>query len=171
MKTLPLALALALALHLLTLPPTSQGVLEVPVQKKTKAFNEYFNFKQDTLSSSQPFGSSDYFIPIYIGTPPQYFTILLDTISTGIWVISALCPSDVVMCKYHRKYDRSRSKTYIREGQMMGYAHMVAELSIDTVTLGGGRVSNQTFAEAIQYTYNFCRRINKVHLYLYLHSL
>ena len=46
-----------------------------------------------------------------------------------------------------------RSSTYMRGGQMLGYGGMVAEVSYDTVSLGGVSVTGQSFEEVIQYNY------------------
>ena len=98
---------------------------------------------------------SNFYANVSIGTPPQNFSVLLKTVATGMWVPSAMCPIDIYdMCKDHRRYDRGLSSTYVREGQMFGYGGMVAELSYDTVTIGGQKVINQSFAEAFQYMYN-----------------
>ena len=154
-------LALLLALHLLNLPPANTGFLKVPMQRKTRTMQEYLNTAKQLQSSSKLYQSpvrvrnSDFFCEIKVGTPPQTFTVLLDTSATGIWIPSATCPTNVYdMCRNHRRYDRTRSITYVREGQMMGYGSMVAELSYDTVWIGGGNATMQSFAEVFQYKYN-----------------
>lgn len=99
--------------------------------------------------------SSDFFGWIQVGTPPQSFTVMLHCSPNNIWIPSALCPIDTYdVCKHHRRYDRHASFTYQPGGMNVGYLGMVAEGSVDTVTLGGLGVANQSFFEVFQYNYN-----------------
>ena len=165
------SLALLLCLLLLLVSPTSlasarAGVLRVPLHRTPKTLDEYLTHAgherqtRSTTSGSpwrQPVatGNSDYYAHVTVGTPPQSFTVLLKTDAGGMWIPSAMCPTQTYdVCKNHQRYQRDRSSTYVREGQAMGYGGMVAELSYDTVTLGGSSVTGQSFAEVFQYNYN-----------------
>lgn len=159
-----------LVLLLLLNASAHAGVHKVHIQRKPKNFEEYVSsagreaqaFSQMGLGLSPgPWNqdvetfSSDYCITVTIGTPPQPFSVLLRTNFEGMWVPSAMCPIETYdMCRDHRRYDRSKSTTYVREGQMFGFGHMYSELSYDTVGIAGQRVKGQSFAEAFQYAYN-----------------
>ena len=139
--------------------------LKLPVYSRDKSFaahltqasqeRDLFN-PQDTSSAPHKvplvFNSSSYVTNITIGTPPQTFTVLLNTLVTGIWVPSALCPVDKYnQCQNHRLYDQNASTTYMGLNQSAGLAGMTAEVSLDTVSLADMSVTNQSFAEVVEY--------------------
>ena len=162
--------ALALLLLLLVGLSASTRVHKVHIQRKPKTFRGYLDSaRQDALfhtkgkvgASASPWRqdvgtiNSDFFATITVGTPPQMFSVVLKTGTGGLWIPSAMCPTwRYDMCKDHRRYERDRSETYVREGQAMGYGGMVAELSYDTVGIAGQSVKGQSFAEVSQYYYN-----------------
>ena len=162
-----------LLLFLLWTPAlVTSSFIKIPVQERTKTLKEHLahvkaevhglNVARGLVKGPSPPYSlkvanmSTHFISnISVGSPPQNFTVLLKTGATGIWIPSSTCPTDVYdMCKHHSRYNRSLSKTYVREGQMIGSAGMVGEISKDKVSLGGASVLNQSFAEVFQYSYN-----------------
>ncbi|CAF1410249.1 unnamed protein product [Adineta steineri] len=91
-----------------------------------------------------------YFIgTICIGTPCQSFLIDFDTGSSDLWVPSSKCSSS---CSKFKKYTSSASTTYIANGNAFSISYGDGSgasgiFSIDTVTINGIAVRNQTFAE------------------------
>ena len=161
--------ALLLCLLLLLVSPTSlararAGVLRVPLQRRPKTLEEYLTHarhERQTALTSSPHRqavttiNSDYFITVTVGTPPQPFTVVIKMDANGMWIPSSMCPVDMYdMCRNHRRYRHDLSETYVRGGQMYGWGHMDAQLSYDTVSVGGASVTGQCFAEVIQYRYN-----------------
>ncbi|CAG2119877.1 unnamed protein product, partial [Medioppia subpectinata] len=93
--------------------------------------------------------NADYYGLIGLGTPPQPFRILFDTGSSDLWVPSPKCTS--CACIVHRKYYSSKSSTYIKNGTAFAIKYGTGSakgfLSTDTLTIGTGKVHNQTFAQ------------------------
>ncbi|MCJ1312005.1 Vacuolar protease A [Agyrium rufum] len=88
-----------------------------------------------------------------IGTPPQEFTIGLDTGSANLWVISSQCTQNG--CLAHKQYESSASKTYAKNGSHfeMAYGFDFVEtvagfISQDSATMGGLIWTAQDFGEA-----------------------
>lgn len=59
-------------------------------------------------------GDSDYVANISIGTPPQYFTVQVDTGSSNLWVPTTACTDPVVSpaCFYQSLYDNATSSSF-----------------------------------------------------------
>ncbi|KAK2506524.1 hypothetical protein MC885_005881 [Smutsia gigantea] len=83
-----------------------------------------------------------YFGKIYIGTPPQEFTVVFDTGSSDLWVPSVYCKSDA--CQNHHRFDPSKSSTFQTMGEPLSVQYsrgtMRGVMGFDTVTflLGSG---------------------------------
>jgi len=94
---------------------------------------------------------AQYYIDISVGTPAQNFRVVPDTGSSNLWVPSKKCKFTEVSCDIHRKYDSSKSKTYVANGEefKIQYGSGAAEgfLSEDVVSVAGLPVKNQVFAE------------------------
>lgn len=98
------------------------------------------------------FNSSHYVGKITVGTPPQTFAVLLNSMVAGLWIPSALCPVDrFKMCQDHAQYIRNASSTYVNINQVVGLNGMLANVSLDTVNLAGMAIGNQSFAEVSRY--------------------
>ncbi|XP_007076462.1 chymosin-like [Panthera tigris] len=78
-----------------------------------------------------------YFGKIYIGTPPQEFTVVFDTGSSDLWVPSVDCKS--YACKNHHRFDPSKSSTFQNLNEPLsiqyGTGSMQGFLGLDTVTV------------------------------------
>jgi len=92
---------------------------------------------------------------ITIGTPPQSFRVVMDTGSSNLWIPSAQCINiSQDGCVGKQQYFSERSNTYRPDTCQIlfipyGTGFMLGYLSNDTVGLGGLKVQNQEFGEAV----------------------
>ncbi|XP_051021552.1 chymosin-like [Acomys russatus] len=95
---------------------------------------------------------SEYFGTIYIGTPPQEFTVVFDTGSSELWVPSVYCRSRV--CQTHHRFDPSKSFTFQNLSKPLfvqyGTGRVEGFLGYDTVTVSDIVVSHQTVGLSTQ---------------------
>ncbi|XP_004390476.1 chymosin-like [Trichechus manatus latirostris] len=80
---------------------------------------------------------SQYFGKIYIGTPPQEFTVVFDTGSSDLWVPPVYCNSDA--CQNHHRFNPSKASTIQNMGHPLtsqyGTGNIQGFLGYDTVTV------------------------------------
>uniref|UniRef100_A0A8C5SP02 Peptidase A1 domain-containing protein n=1 Tax=Laticauda laticaudata TaxID=8630 RepID=A0A8C5SP02_LATLA len=88
-----------------------------------------------------------YYGKIYIGTPPQEFTVVFDTGSSNLWVPSVFCKSPA--CKNHQRFNPNLSFTFKKTRQSMaiwyGTGSMKGMLGYDTVQVSSYSDTNQPF--------------------------
>ncbi|XP_029410537.1 prokineticin-1 isoform X3 [Nannospalax galili] len=89
---------------------------------------------------------SEYFGKIYIGTPPQEFTVVFDTGSSEFWVPSVYCSTEA--CRSHHRFDSSKSSTFQNLSKPMfvqyGTGSVQGFLGYDTVIISNIVVPQQT---------------------------
>uniref|UniRef100_A0A7N4NHT3 Peptidase A1 domain-containing protein n=1 Tax=Sarcophilus harrisii TaxID=9305 RepID=A0A7N4NHT3_SARHA len=119
----PVMLMMPLSLHLNSNPPQvrlkSENLAESPTSQ------HIFLHPQ-----------SQYFGKIYIGTPPQEFTVVFDTGSSNLWVPSVYCNSTA--CENHHRFSPSESSTFNSTEEPLsiqyGTGSMEGVLGYDTVS-------------------------------------
>jgi len=98
------------------------------------------------------FMNAQYYGVVALGTPPQPFTVVFDTGSGNLWVPSSRCKGFNIACLLHRRYSSEQSSTYTKVGKPFsiryGSGSMSGFTSMDTLTIGGLKLPNVTFAEA-----------------------
>ncbi|XP_006025346.1 embryonic pepsinogen-like [Alligator sinensis] len=91
---------------------------------------------------------AEYFGTIYIGTPPQEFSVVFDTGSSNLWVPSVTCQSEA--CQNHQRFDPSKSSTYHGTGTSIsiqyGIGSMDGVVGSDTVLVSSLIDTNQQLA-------------------------
>ncbi|KAF9510842.1 hypothetical protein BS47DRAFT_1373240 [Hydnum rufescens UP504] len=100
---------------------------------------------QWTLSEtlSPDYANSQYYADITLGTPPQKFSVILDTGSANLWVPSKSCTS--MACMLHSQYESSMSST-----STTGSGSMQGIISNDNLVVGDITLKGVNFAEATQ---------------------
>ncbi|KAH8341446.1 hypothetical protein KR059_007404 [Drosophila kikkawai] len=112
---------------------------------------------KDRGTSLGNYANTMYYTRIEIGTPPQEFSVLIDTGSANLWVPSIQCTSSP--CQNHRKYNSTASKTHVVNNTnfRIEYASNAGDggvalsgfISQDIVKIGSYLTLNQGFAEII----------------------
>lgn len=88
---------------------------------------------------------------IALGTPPQNFTMVFDTGSSDMWVPAQACVTPV--CLTLIRYNTTSSTTYRAENKPFDVkygdgSHVSGVTAIDSVTLSGTKIANQSFGLA-----------------------
>ena len=136
---------LAAALLSASAAADASGVLRLPVTVQPPSFSE-----RDPTTGKvtiKNLENAQYYGPCGLGTPPQTFQVVYDTGSSNLWVSGHNCTN----CGLKKKYQPSKSSSYKPNGSSYniryGSGPVSGFLSEDDVTVGGIKVSGQTFAE------------------------
>ncbi|XP_032949340.1 chymosin-like [Rhinolophus ferrumequinum] len=124
-----------------------RGLLEDFLKSHPYAKNRNFsNFGEVAREPLFNYLDCQYFGKIYIGTPPQEFTVVFDTGSSDLWVPSVYCKSDA--CQNHHRFNPSKSSTFRNLNEPLsiqyGTGSMEGILGTDTVTISNIVDSHQT---------------------------
>ncbi|XP_041456565.1 lysosomal aspartic protease-like [Lytechinus variegatus] len=129
----------------------------LPFKDLAQLSNKYDMMNTNKLGTPWPVNMSDYLDAQYygeisLGTPRQNFTVVFDTGSADLWVPSVKCGFLDVACRFHHKYDSSKSSTYVANGTkwslQYGSGACSGFVSEDTIQLGGLKAKSQSFGEA-----------------------
>ena len=94
------------------------------------------------------FMTTQYFAPMSIGTPPQSFSMVIDTGSSNLWVYSKTCKSWACAGKAQFNIEESHTATAVQGPDMTikyGGGFIRAHLVKDRVRLGGELAVEQVF--------------------------
>lgn len=98
------------------------------------------------------FMNAQYFGEIGLGTPPQIFTVVMDTGSSNLWVPSTRCSS--IACYLHRRYDASKSQSHLENGTEFairyGTGSLEGVISSDDLSIGDLTIRGQDFGESVK---------------------
>ncbi|CAN9508387.1 unnamed protein product [Ophioblennius macclurei] len=94
---------------------------------------------------------AQYFGEISLGTPPQNFSVVLDTGSADLWVPSTYCVSEA--CALHQRFRAFDSSTFHHDGRRFGIhygsGHLLGVMARDTLQIGNLTIPNQEFGESV----------------------
>ncbi|KAL9125533.1 MAG: hypothetical protein Q9217_005272 [Psora testacea] len=166
---LPLRLRLLLVLCLLVAHATlasssSPKVLGLDFQKRVAVTTPQSNSarlrtRQNTVSADLDNAQIAYLINLTIGTPPQPFSVQLDTGSSDLWVPSVFsdaCLLEEESCQGFGAYNRSRSSTaelIAQDAFQIQYqdnSTIQGNYVNDTVAIGNTQITNLTMGIATQ---------------------
>ncbi|KAL7884966.1 hypothetical protein AOLI_G00077360 [Acnodon oligacanthus] len=115
--------------------------------RRSHPYTPWTKFVQNGQESLTNDADLSYYGVISIGTPPQSFTVLMDTGSSNLWVPSVYCSSQA--CLNHDRFNPQNSNTFQSTNEALSIAYgtgsMTGILGYDTVTVGGLAVQNQIF--------------------------
>ncbi|XP_017047200.1 cathepsin D [Drosophila ficusphila] len=152
------AVFILLALSFVTF--ASKKVLKVPLYVRQKINGSEQLFAKNSTRGSKPLlvalqthKNLEYYGNISMGTPRQNFSVIFDTGSSNTWLPSTNCPKSNSACQNHRRYDSSRSSSYIPDGRNFslhyGSGRVVGYLSKDTLHFAGADLTGLIFGESL----------------------
>ncbi|KAI9360138.1 aspartic peptidase domain-containing protein [Pilaira anomala] len=137
---------------------TNAQILRLPITRKSRPdpIISSIQNKNAARVKRDPFLASlfndqgtQYIVNIEIGTPPQSFSVTLDTGSADLWIPGSACPT--TECP-NGVFKESESSTYNTLNKKFTLAYGIGNVNgtyaTDTVSIGGGTVENQQFGLA-----------------------
>lgn len=126
---------------------------ELTMKEFMVPFQDAPSFSTDDVPHEVPlkdYANAQYFSKIDVGSPPQTFTVIMDTGSSNLWVPGQECNS--IACLFHSKYDHTSSESYVENGEKFairyGSGNVEGYLSQDTVSMGKDiTIKDQVFGE------------------------
>lgn len=98
------------------------------------------------------FMNAQYYGEITIGTPPQTFSVVLDTGSSNLWVPSTHCSS--IACWLHRRFDSSKSQSFKANGTefaiQYGSGSLEGIISNDVLGVADLTIKDVDFGESVK---------------------
>ncbi|CDH50446.1 cathepsin e1 [Lichtheimia corymbifera JMRC:FSU:9682] len=143
-----IAATTATAIHNDVDPPPP--LLRLPLMRKSAApLVQQFDKRDPFSTPLYNDQGSQYLVSVGIGTPPQNFTVTLDTGSADLWVPSSECPRRE--CPFGG-FKESESSTFNDHHERFGIQYGIGSVNgtyaTDTVTVAGASVPNQQFGLA-----------------------
>ncbi|KAG2218059.1 hypothetical protein INT45_007222 [Circinella minor] len=141
---------------------TTATTIRLPIIKRSISSNRYEKRQNSNITTINPRPmientklyndeASEYLIRVGVGTPPQNFTLALDTGSSDLWIPSKECPSQ--SCPLAR-FDTNQSTTYKETNNpfkiIYGIGNASGTYARDTISVGQLQVQNQLFGLAKQ---------------------
>ena len=159
-----LILTLTFQINTTRITKTFSLSLEKNSYKNTITSNKHLRSEHTNTSRSKlvyNYKYSSYLAKIYIGTPPQEISAMIDTGSSLFFTTSIYCHQKR-SCKVKNFFDHNKSKSFIpihkKIGQLYGDGALKGVLGYDTLTINGIKIKNQKFGEMNKIT-------DKSHLY------
>lgn len=135
-------------------------MVHIPIERRANSARAYrmgarpvaklrhFNGPNADPIKIHDFMDAQYYGPVEIGTPAQKFEVVYDTGSSNLWVPAHNCS---ITCWFHTRFASSKSSTYKVNGTVFNILYGSGPVNgyegDDTVTLGGKKVTGQTFAQ------------------------
>ncbi|KAL9538550.1 hypothetical protein MBANPS3_010850 [Mucor bainieri] len=132
-------------------------LLRVPISRKVRPDPVISSIQQKSgLSKRDPFtaslyndAGSQYLIDVSIGTPPQNFSVTLDTGSADLWIPGSACST--TECP-NGHFDQAASSTFKSLNKEFALVYGIGSVNgtyvTDTVTIAGATVQTQQFGLA-----------------------
>lgn len=124
------------------------------VKLHIKSVENRYVTSTEASESLQDYMHAQYYGPISIGTPPQYFKVVFDTGSSNLWVPSERSSYLCIPCKLHAQYYHTRSSSYYFNGTKFtikyGTGKVTGLIAMDNVSIAGLEVKGQEFGEIIR---------------------
>jgi hypothetical protein len=121
------------------------------VQAEALKLNNRYAKKANGEVIINNYQNAQYYGEVSVGSPPQVMDVIYDTGSSNLWV-----PNTKNRLSQHRIYDNTLSETYVANGTEFrieyGSGPVAGVFSTDTVSMGGIKVSDYSFAEVDDYS-------------------
>ncbi|SAM02152.1 hypothetical protein [Absidia glauca] len=135
----------------ITRKPHSMDILDTARTRQKQRFQSSSLQKRESTFQASLYNDqgSQYLVSISVGTPPQQFSVTLDTGSADLWIPSSTC--DKKSCPFGG-FDTTKSSTFQSLQEKFGIQYGIGSVNgtyvQDTVMVSGARVSRQQFGLA-----------------------